>query len=140
MYVYSGLENNKFIKNQNNDTEYIIFDFESEKENILRLDRGVTDLISTMEKYVNLFEERTNSLKVISDITKSLDNSVLSIKNFQKAFNSGGYSDKNLIKNVNKSNLVKDCLFEKLFEKNRCYKDSINANILDRLKVKKIKN
>jgi len=140
MFAYSSLENNKFIKYQNNQKEYIIFDFENEKENILRLDRGATDLISTMEKYINIFEERTNSLKVISEITRSLDNSVLSIKNFQKAYNSGGQSDKNVLRNNNKSNLNnKESIFEKLFEKNRCYKDNINANILDRLKVNILK-
>ena len=134
MYTRSSLENNKFIKNYNNQIEYIIFDFESEKENILRLDRGVTDIISTMEKYVTLFEERTNSLKIISDFTKNLDNSVLSIKNSQKAYNSGDYKEKNVLKNNNISH-YKDSLYDKLFEKNRCYKDNINANILDRLRV-----
>lgn len=135
MFTCTSLENNKFIRNQINQKEYIIFDFENEKENVLRLDRGVSDLITTMEKYINLFEERTNSLKIISDITKNLDNTVLSIKSFQKFYNSGGLSDKNIIK-YNNFGLEKECLYEKLFEKNRCYKDNINSNILDKLKVK----
>lgn len=135
MFTCENLDNNKFIKNTNNQKEYIRFDFESEKENILRLDRGVTDLITTIEKYVTLFEERTNSLKIISDITKNLDNSVINIKNFQKFYNSGGHSDKNILKNSANLNLNKECLYDKLFEKNRCYKDNINVNILDRLKV-----
>jgi len=100
----------------------------------LRLDRGVLDLMNTFEKYLNLCEERTNSLKVISDITKNLDNSILSIKNFQKAYNSGKNSEKNILKH-DTNNLGKECLLEKLLEKNRSYKDNININILDRIKV-----
>ncbi len=134
LFTSTSLENNKFIRNQNNQKEYIIFDFENEKENVLRLDRGVSDLIATIEKYITLFEERTNSLKVISDITKGLDNTVLSIKSFHKVYNSGGFSDKSIMKNKT-SELVKDCLYDKLFEKNRCFKDNINANILEKLKV-----
>ena len=123
------------IKYFNNQKDYIIFDFEGEKENILRLDRGVNDLITTIEKYITLFEERTNSLKVISEITKNLDNTILSIKNFQKSHNYGGHSDKNIIKNNNNFSNNKDFLYDKLFEKKRSYRDNIDSNILDKLKV-----
>jgi len=135
----ASLESNKFIKSQNNNQkEYIIFDFENEKENILRLDRGVSDLINTMEKYVSLFEERTISLKFINDITKNLDNSLINIKSYQKgyAFNEKKNNEGNSLKNNNIGNSNnKDCLLEKLFEKNRRFKDNINSNILDKLKV-----
>lgn len=134
----ASLESNKFIKSQNsNQKEYIIFDFENEKENILRLDRGVLDLINTMEKYVSIFEERTNSLKFITDITKNLDNSLISIKSYQKGYviNEKKNNEGNSLKNNNTGNNNKDCLLEKLFEKNRRFKDNINSNILDKLKV-----
>lgn len=128
------MENNKIFKLQNNQQDYIIFDFEYEKENILRLDRGVNDLIATIEKYVKIFEERTNSLKNIFDLTKNIDISVLSLRKYQeKDLNEGKANEDLLPKNAN--NILKDGIFEKLFEKNRSYKDNINSNILDKLKV-----
>jgi hypothetical protein len=132
----ASLESNKYVKSQNNNQkEYFIFDFENEKENILRLDRGVLDLITTLEKYVSILEERTNSLKVISEITKNLDNSLFNIKNHQKGYGviDKKYFDGYIFKNVNY--ISKDSLLEKLFEKNRKFKDNINSNILDKLRV-----
>jgi len=134
--------------NQSDDKDYIIFDYENEKENILRLDRGVSNLIESLDKYVTLFEERSESLKNIFDITKNLDNSFMGWKNHKRSSskklqdinnNDKDYNNIPDEKKKDEFDLNKNSLIlGSLFKKNISFKDNIQINVLENLKVKNI--
>ena len=85
--------------------------------------------MSTIEKYLKSCEERTNTFKSLSEITKNLDSSFLSLKKYQDK-----YDIDNQIDDFSKNK--KEDFFEKLYEINKSYNENINTKVLDKLKVK----
>lgn len=96
-----------------------------------------------MQKYVEIFEERSESLKNIFNITRNLDNSFMGWDNYKKS------NSIKLLENIEKDKNF-DCqdkfkehyefnkstlIFEGLFEKNISFKDNIQLHVLEKLKV-----
>lgn len=85
-------------------------DLNIERENLWRLDRGLSDIIVTLQNLIKINEDRTDSLKNILNVTKSLEHTSLKIEEPQID------EEYKAMKKGMESNIE---IFFGLFEKNR---------------------